>query len=35
MGKETATQVQEAESPRQDKHKEEHAKAHSNQTDKN
>ena len=35
MGKEMANQVQETESPRQDKPKEEHAKIHSNQTDKN
>ena len=35
MGKEIATQVQEAESPRQDKPKEKHAETQSNQTDKN
>ena len=35
MGKETATQVQEAESPRQDKCKEEHTKTDNNQSDKN
>ena len=35
MGKEIATQVQEAQSPRQDKTKEKHAETHSNQTDKN
>ena len=35
MGKEIATQVQETQSPRQDKHKEKHAETHSNQTDKN
>ena len=36
MGKETVTQVQEnAESPRQDKPKEEQAKTHINQTDTN
>ena len=35
MGKEIATQVQEAQSPRQDKPKEKHSKTHSNQTDKN
>ena len=35
MGKETVTQVQEAQSPRQDKPKNEHAKTHSNQIDKN
>ena len=35
MGKETVTQVQEAQSPIQDKPKEEHAKTHSNQIDKN
>ena len=34
MGKETNTQVQEAESPRQDKPKKEHAKTHSNQIDR-
>ena len=34
MGKETVSQVQEAQSPRQDKHKEEHAEIHSNQIDK-
>ena len=35
MGKERATQVQEAQSPRQDKPKEKHSKTHSNQTGKN
>ena len=35
MGKETFNQVQEAQSPRQDKPKEEHTETHSNQTDKN
>ena len=35
MGKETATQVQEAQSPIQDKPKEKHAKTHSNQIGKN
>ena len=35
MGKEIATQVHEAESPRQDKPKEKHAETHSNQIDKN
>ena len=35
MGKEIATQVQAAQSPRQDKPKEKHAETHSNQTDKN
>ena len=35
MGKETVTQVQEEQSPRQDKPKEEHTKTHSNQIDKN
>ena len=35
MGKEIATQVQEAQSPRQDKPKEKQAETHSNQTDKN
>ena len=34
-GKEIDTQVQEAQSPRQDKLKEKHAKTHSNETDKN
>ena len=34
IGKETVTQVQEAQSPRRDKPKEEHAETHSNQTDK-
>ena len=34
MGKETNTQVQEAQSPRQDKPKKEHAKTHSNQIDR-
>ena len=32
--KEVINQVQEAQSPRQDKPKEEHTKTHSNQTDK-
>ena len=35
MGKETVTWVEEAQSPRQDKSKEEHTKTHSNQNDKN
>ena len=35
MGKETATQVKEGQSPSQDKPKEKHAETHSNQTDKN
>ena len=35
MRKEIATQVQETQSPRQDKPKEKHAKTHSNQIDKN
>ena len=35
VGKEIVNQVQEAQSPRQDKPKEEHTKTHSNQTDKN
>ena len=35
MGKEIATQVQAAQSPRQDKPKEKHAETHSNQIDKN
>ena len=35
MGKEIATQVQEAQSPRKDKPKEKHAETHSNQTGKN
>ena len=35
MGKEIATQVQEAKSPRQGKPKEKHAETHSNQIDKN
>ena len=35
VGKEIATQVQEAQSPRQDKPKEKHAKTHSNQIGKN
>ena len=35
MGKETVTQVQEAQSPRQDKSNEEHTKIHSNQNYKN
>ena len=34
MGKELVNQVQEAQSPRQDKPKEEHTEMHSNQTDK-
>ena len=34
-GKETVNQVQEAQSPRQDKREEEHTETHSNQTDKN
>ena len=34
MGKEIVHQVQEAQSPRQDKSGEEHTKTHSNQTDK-
>ena len=34
MGKEIATQVQEAQSPREDKPKEKHAKTHSNQIGK-
>ena len=34
MGKEIVTQVQEAQSPIQDKPKEKHAKTHSNQIDK-
>ena len=33
MGKETVTQVQEAQNLRQDKHKEAHAETHSNQID--
>ena len=35
IGKEIINQVQEAQSPRQDKPKEEYTKTHSNQTDKN
>ena len=35
MGKEIVNQVQAAQSPRQDKPKEEHTETHSNQTDKN
>ena len=35
MGKEIVNKVQEAQSPRQDKPKEEHTKTHSNQMDKN
>ena len=35
MGKEIATQVQEAKSPREDKPKEKYSKTHSNETDKN
>ena len=35
VGKETVNQVQEAQSPRKDKPKEEHTKTHSTQTDKN
>ena len=35
MGKEITTQVQELQSPRQDKPKEKHTETHSNQTDKN
>ena len=35
MGKERVNQIQEAESLRQDKPKEEHTKTHGNQTDKN
>ena len=35
MGKEIVNQIQKAQSPRQDKPKEEHTKTHSNQTDKN
>ena len=35
MGKEIGTQVQEAQSPRQDKPKEKHSETHSNQIDKN
>ena len=34
MGKEIVNQVQEAQSPIQDKPKEEHTETHSNQTDK-
>ena len=35
MGNEIVNQVQEAQSPRKDKPKEEHIKTHSNQNDKN
>ena len=35
MGKKIVNQVQEKQSPRQDKHKEEHTKTHSNQNDGN
>ena len=35
VGKEVVNQVQEAQSPKQDKPKEEHNETHSNQTDKN
>ena len=35
MGKETVTQVQEVQSPKQDKLKEEHTKTHRNQIHKN
>ena len=35
VGKEIVNQIQKAQSPRQDKPKEEHTKTHSNQTDKN
>ena len=35
MGKEIVNQVQEAQSPAQDKAKEKHAKTHINQTNKN
>ena len=35
MRKETLTQVQEVQNAIQDKHKEEHAKTHINQTDRN
>ena len=35
MGKEIVNQVQEKQSPRQDRHEEEHAKTHSNQNDGN
>ena len=35
MGKEIVNQVQEAQSPKQDKPKEENTETHSNQTDKN
>ena len=35
MGKEIVSKVQEAQSPRQDKPKEEHTETHSNQTDNN
>jgi len=34
MGKEIVNQVQEAQSPRQDKPKKKHNKMHNNQTDK-
>ena len=34
MGKEMIHRVQEAQSPRQDKPKEEHTETHSNQTDR-
>ena len=35
MGKDKINQVQELQSPRQDKPKEEHTRTYSNQTDKN
>ena len=35
MGKEVVNQVQEGQSPRKDKPKEEHTKIHSNKSDKN
>jgi len=35
VGKEIANRVQEVQSPRQDKPKEEHTEAHNNQTDNN
>ena len=35
MGKEIVSEVQEPQSPRKDKPKEEHTKTYSNQTDKN
>ena len=35
VGKEIVTQVQEAQSPRQDKPKEKHTETHSNQIDRN